>query len=504
MNNSLRSVFLRLVPVVIFLVPVSAAAAPCESLRMLSLPNTTITRAELVAAGPFQTSVNPAPPRLMLPAHCRVAAVLTPSSDSHIEIEVWLPAENWNGKFQAVGDGGLAGSIPSALMAPALAAGYATAGTDTGHVGVNADFMPAHPEKLIDFAFRSTHEMAVAGKALIVAYYGSAPKFSYYNACSGGGRHGLTSAQRYPVDFDGIVAGAASWNQARLDASRIGMNLTVNRTAEARIPPSKYPMVHAAVLQACDAQDGVKDGLIENPAVCKFDFAQLVCKNDDGPSCLTAPQVESAKVLTSSFKDPSSGKLLLQPHLWPGTELQWRVLGGPEPQNNSLARVRNFHLKDPNWQFTLDHIAADVERASAMDGGLLASDNFNLKPFFDRGGKLLMWHGWSDPQVPPDNSIIYYSNVLKTVGKVAETSIALYMLPGVSHCDGGAGPDTFDKMHSIESWVEEGQKPKQIIASHLTNGQVDRTRPLCPYPQVAKYNGRGSIDDAANFSCKAP
>ena len=227
-----------------------------------------------------------------------------PSSDSDIRIEVWLPESGWNGKFQAVGDGGLAGSIPFALMAPALAAGYATAGTDTGHVGGNADFMPAHPEKLIDFAYRSTHEMAVTGKAVIAAFYGNAPIWSYYNACSGGGRHALTSAQRYPVDFQGIVAGAASWNQARLDAGRVGVNLTVNRTPESRIPASKYPMIHDAVLRACDDADGVKDGVIENPRACHFDYATLACQGADGPSCLTAPQLESAKTMTSPFQGP--------------------------------------------------------------------------------------------------------------------------------------------------------------------------------------------------------
>jgi feruloyl esterase len=209
---------------------------------------------------------------------------------------------------------------------------YAAAGTDTGHAGGNADFMPGHPEKLIDFAYRSTHEMAVAAKAVIAAFYGQPPTWSYYYACSGGGRHGLTSAQRYPADFQGIVAGAASFNQPRLDAGRIGVNLTVNRTPESRIPESKYRMIHEAVLQACDGADGV----IENPRACAFDYATLACNGADGPSCLMPAQVESARVLTSSFRDPATGKVLMQPHLWPGSELEWGRLGGPEPLKNSL------------------------------------------------------------------------------------------------------------------------------------------------------------------------
>jgi feruloyl esterase len=496
----LAAAFLQTVPAV--------AAIRCEDLAQLSLSATTVTLSQVVAAGKFEPASQPGRGRAQQPqafaklsAFCRVLLTSKPTGDSDIRIEVWLPESGWNGKFQAVGDGGLAGSIPFALMAPALAEGYATAGTDTGHVGGNADFMPGHPEKLIDFAYRSTHEMAMAGKAVIAAFYGKAPTWSYYNACSGGGRHALTSAQRYPVDFQGIVAGAASWNQARLDAARIGANLTVNRTVESRIPASKYPMIHDAVLQACDASDGVKDGLIENPRTCNFDYGTLACKGPDGPSCLTAPQVESAKVLTSPFRDPGTGKVLFEPHLWPGVELQWGTLGGPEPLGNSLARVRNFHLKDPKWEFSLATIAADIERATSMDNGLLASDNFNLRPFFDRGGKLLMWHGWSDPQVPSENSIIFFNGVLKTVGAGAADSIALFMLPGVLHCGGGPGPDTFDKMAAVSKWVEQGQKPVRIVASHLTAGKADRTRPLCPFPQMAKYAGVGDTNDATNFSC---
>jgi feruloyl esterase len=460
-----------------------------------------------VPAGGFapgaQGGAAAAQPYAKLPVFCRVALTLTPSSDSDIKVEVWLPAAGWNGNLQVVGAGGLAGSVPHNLMAPALAAGYATSGTDTGHVGGNADFMPEHPEKLIDFAYRSTHVMAVAAKAVVAAFYSKPPAVSYYNGCSGGGRHALTSAQRYPEDFDGIVAGAATWNQARLDAGRIGINLTVNRTTDSRIPASKYPMVHNAVLQACDLQDGVKDGVLENPMACKFDYATLMCKGPDGPGCLTAPQVESAKVMTSPLKDPATGRVLLEPHLPPGVELQWATLGGPEPLSNSLARVRNFHLKDPKHEFRLANVAADVERAARMDNGLIASNNFDLRPFFNRGGKLLIWHGWSDPQVPAQNSVIYFNNVVKTVGTGAHDSMALFMLPGVLHCGGGPGPDTFDEMAAISRWVEQKQKPTRIVASHLTDGKVDRTRPLCPYGQVAKYNGSGDTNDAASFSCAA-
>lgn len=487
-----------------------SAAVRCEELTSVPIPGTTIASAQRVAAGTFAAPADNAREAAArarqfaaLPSFCRVVLTARPSADSDIRIEVWLPETGWNNRLQAVGDGGLAGSIPMPLMAEALAEGYATAGTDTGHVGGTADFMPAHPEKLVDFAYRSTHEMAVASKALVTAFYGTAPRWSYYNACSGGGRHAITSAQRFPADFDGIVAGAASWNQARLDAGRIGINLTVNRSPESAIPASKYPMVYAAVLKACDMKDGVADGVIENPRACNFDYASLTCAGADGPNCLTKAQVDSARIMTSPFVDAATGRTLLEPHLWPGSELQWGTLGGPQPLANSVSRVRHFHLKDPAYEFRLANVASDIERAASMDGGLIASSNADLRPFFGRGGKLLMWHGWGDPQVPAQNSVIYFTNVMKTVGAAAENSLALFMLPGVLHCGGGAGPDTFDRMTPITRWVEGGQKPQRIVASRERDGKAERTRPLCPFPQTARYLGTGDTNSAESFACAA-
>ncbi len=488
----------------------SSAGQDCEALQRLSLTGAEVTGVESVAAGALSVTQIPKsaektlPPVLArLPAFCRVKISAKPGPGSDIRIEVWLPASGWTGRLQAVGDGGLAGYIPFALMAEALEAGYATTGTDTGHVGGSADFMPGNPDKLLDFAYRSTHEMAKAAKSVVAAHFGKPPVKSYYNACSGGGRHGITSAQRFPGDFDGIVAGAPSWNQARLDAARIGINLTVNRTPEHYIPPAKYPMIHRAVMEACDGLDGVVDGILENPRACRFDYASLLCKDADNENCLTAAQVETAKVLTSSFRDPASGKVLLEPHLRPGSELQWATLAGPKPLPNPLDRVRRFHLKDTSWVFKFENIAEDVERAARMDGGLLASDNYNLKPYFDRGGKLLIWHGWADPQVPAENSIIYYENVRRTVGGQANDAMALFMMPGVLHCRGGPGADTFDRMGAIRAWVEKGEKPARIVAQRRSAGKVVSTRTLCPFPQVARYSGSGDTADAANYACTA-
>jgi feruloyl esterase len=480
------------------------AATACEKLTAMTLPNATIDSAQMVAAGVFvQPDGRGATTTFAnLPAFCRVTAMLTPSSDSDIKTEIWLPATGWNGKFQAVGNGGWAGTIPYSSMAAALRQGYATAGTDTGHVGNNADFAVGHPEKLVDLAYRSIHEMTVRAKTILNAHYGSPTKFSYYTGCSQGGRQGLAAAQNYPEDFDGIIAGAASWNQMRAHGARVALNVIVNKDAESVIPPSKYPLIHEAVLNSCDALDGLKDGVIENPPMCKFDYAELACKAGDGLHCLSSGQVESARAMTSPLRDPKTGRILFEGHLMVGSELGWATLGGPQPLALSTSGMRNVVFSDQKWDYHKMDLATDVDRAAASDNGAMYSGDSNLKPFFDHGGKLLMYHGWNDPQVNPLNSVIYYENVLKAVGKnKAENSIALFMVPGMNHCSGGPGTDTFDRMKVIEDWVEQGQKPNEIVAWHVTNGQVDKTRPLCPYPQVAKYKGSGSTNDAANFVC---
>ncbi len=484
----------------------NAAAASCENLLGLNLSNAKIDAANTVAAGGFVVPGRAVGTNIFanLAAFCRVSVTLTPTSDSDIKVEIWLPGAGWNGKFQAVGNGGWAGVIPYPAMSAALTAGYATAGTDTGHVGGTADFALGHPEKVIDLAYRSMHEMTVQAKKVIDAYYGSPAKFSYYNGCSQGGRQGLAEAQRYPDDFDGIVAGAAAWDQLRLVGERTALNLVVNKNAESIIPPTKYRMLHDAVLKACDMMDGVKDGVIENPLMCKFDYASLTCKSGDGPNCLTNGQVESAVAMTSRLKDPNSGNVLFDRNLLPGSELGWGTLGGPQPLAIAVSGMRNIVFQNPAWDYHSMNISTDIERAAESDKGAFYTGDPNLKPFFERGGKLLMYHGWSDPQVTPWNSVVYYNNVLKTVGEEkAADSIQLFMIPGVNHCSGGPGTDTFDKMKAIGEWVELGTKPAQIIASHMTNGKVDKTRPLCPFPQVAKYKGEGDSDDTANFYCAA-
>jgi feruloyl esterase len=473
--------------------------------------NATVTSANEIAPGAFTppaaasgSGVSPAVARALaaLPTFCRVTVTSTPTPDSDIKIEVWLPKSGWNGKFLAVGNGGWAGTISYSALAGAVSQGYAGASTDTGHSTPGASFVIGHPEKLVDYAHRSLHELAVQGKAIVTAFYGNRPTASLWNGCSTGGNQGLTVASMYPADFDAIVAGASPDPRARLHAVRLLAHRMIHRTVGSYIPPEKYPALHQAVMNACDARDGVKDGVIENPAGCRFDPKVLECKGADGPSCLTAEQVATARVIYSDVKDPRTGRVLYSPLLQPGSELMWATLAGPKPFANAAEAFRFLVARDPAWDPARFNAETDVE-ATDKAAAVLNTASPNLEPFFSRGGKLLMYHGWNDQQVPATSSIGYFNRVVGAVGKSAVgKSIQLYMVPGMNHCQGGPGTDTFDKIAALEEWLARGRAPERIVASHMTEGKVDRTRPLCPYPQVAVYKGSGSTDEAANFWCR--
>jgi feruloyl esterase len=483
-----------------------AHGATCESLKTLSLDHATVTLAEVVEAGAFHLpntgrgAAAQANQYKELPRFCRVAATLTPSSDSDIKIEVWMPAANWNNKFQAVGNGGWAGVISYPAMAQALKRGYATSSTDTGHVGGSGSFALGHPEKLIDFSYRSEHEMTVKAKSIIDAFYGSAPRLSYWNGCSTGGRQGLKEAQMFPNDFDGIIAGAP----ANRTAISLWIADAVLKDPASYIPPAKYPMIHQAAVAACDERDGLKDGLIDDPRKCTFDPQVLACKNGDGPSCLTAPQIKAVKQIYSPAVNPRTGKQLFA-SLPPGTELGWGVQAlGPEPSQNIYDQYRYVVFKDPNWDWKTFDFDKDEEKGNRPEHLIMNATDPNMKPFFSHGGKLLLYHGWSDPNVSTLNTITYYESVVQNLGGPAKAAdnLRLFLAPGMGHCGGGEGPNQFDMVTALEQWVEKGKAPGEVIASHATSGQVDRTRPLCAYPQVATYKGSGDPNEAASFACK--
>ena len=482
-------------------------AASCEALSSLSLPEAPITVAQAVEAGAFIPPAGNAAANAAvfkdLPAFCRVAATLKPTADSEIKIEVWMPASMWNGKFLANGNGGWTGSINYAALATSLRRGYATAMTDTGHEGGSASFVTGHPEKLIDFAYRAVHEMTVAAKSIVKSFYGDVPKQSYWTGCSQGGRQGLTEAQLFPGDFDGIIAGAPANNWVHMMAQIVWAAQSVHNNEASYIPPAKYPAIHAAVLAACDARDGVKDGVLEDPTRCKFDPKSLECRGADAPNCLTAAQVDAARRIYGAVTNPRTHELIY-PGLEPGSELGWdQFLAGPQPTSFATDEFKYVVFNNPDWDYRTLNFDTDIELADQKDSGVLNATDPNLKDFFKRGGKLLQYHGWNDQLISPSNSADYYRSVQKALGGKLQDSYRLFMVPGMKHCQGGDGTDKFDMLSVIEQWVENGKAPDRIEASRMADDKVVRTRPLCPYPQVAVYKGKGSTDDTHNFTCKA-
>ena len=485
--------------------PTAIAAETCERLAKIALPDTTITLAGTVVAGTFtppSTGPNAAQPLTNLPAFCRVAAVIKPSPDSHIEMEVWLPAENWNGKFEAVGNGGWAGVISYAAMASALREGYATASTDTGHKGNDAAFGIGHPEKVIDFAVRAVHEMTVKSKTVVSTFYDRAPRLSYWNGCSTGGRQGLMSAQKYPADFDAIVAGAPANYQTHLHAWDLTVAVPALTDPAAVVAPAKLEMLNRAVLQACDARDGVKDGVLSNPRACTFDPSTLLCRGGSDADCLTAPQVESVKRMYAPAKT-NSGEVVF-PGKDPGSETGWTAIaGGAAPAGVSLGSFRVAY-SDMNWDWRGFDLDRDLKIVDERVGTIINAVDPDLSAFKARGGKLLLYHGWNDTSISPGNTVNYYSSVLAKMGAKQDDWIRLFMAPGMQHCRGGPGPNQVNFMSALERWRESGVAPDRLIAARVADNAVETTRPLCPYPQVAQYTGIGSTNDAANFVCKAP
>jgi tannase/feruloyl esterase len=485
-------------------VPVTAAGS-CESLLSLKLPSATITMAKVqptpeggvkLATGPGRT--------VSIPEACRVAATLTPSSDSEIKMELWMPTSNWNGRYQAVGNGAFNGNINVNAIVPALARGYAASSTDGGHTGGSASFGLGHPEKVIDFGWRAVHETSVVSKKIIESFYGNGPKMSYFNGCSAGGRQAMQEAQRFPADFNGIIAGAPGldWTGRAAQAVRIAKRLEQNEAA--RLGQAQRQLLHNAVLESCDLMDGVKDGVLENPKRCKFDPGVLECKGADSASCLTPPQVETARMIYSAAVNPKTKRAIHG--LAPGSELGWTDLGWTaSARATGLDQFRFLVFGDPTWNIQKFNWESDIALAEEKDNNTINALDPNLKPFISRGGKLISYHGWSDPQISPANTTQYYDRVVEVSGgrDNVHKSYRLFMAPGMGHCSGGEGPNTFDMLTALERWVEGGIAPDQIAASITRpTAMLDRSRPLCPYPQVAVYKGSGSTDDAMNFACR--
>ncbi|HTV80352.1 MAG TPA: tannase/feruloyl esterase family alpha/beta hydrolase [Steroidobacteraceae bacterium] len=491
--------------------PVHAAAACASLAQELKLPHTTITLATEVPAGAFKlpTGAGAGGPGAnfgALPAFCRVAGTARPTADSDIRFEVWMPLSGWNGKFVGGGNGVWAGSIAYGDMVTPLARGYATAASDVGHQGSPLDgtFLVGHPQKLIDFGHRAEHEMAVAAKATIKAFYGNGPSRSLYVSCSTGGRIGLMEAYRYPEDFDGISAMAPANPMVPLMVMSLWTGAATMKDPASGIPPPKFALVQKAALAACDANDGVKDGIITNPPACHFDPGVLQCKGDEAPDCLTAPQVTALRAIYEGPKNPRTGRQIY-PGLSVGSEAQMPVLTlGKEPFPVATSFFRGPVFNDPNWDFRTFDYDHDVQRALAYGSDALDVPASGLKSFFAGNRKLLLSHGWSDGLIPSQSTVDFYQALVKDIGSHrAAEDVRLFMVPGMGHCGGGSGPSSVDVLAAIDQWVESGHAPERLIASNPP-GRPSRTRPLCSYPKVATYAGHGDTDDEQNFRCETP
>jgi len=488
-----------------------AAAAECDELARMTLPGGQVTSATLVAPGAFQPPAGPgAPPGVGggayrdLPQFCRVQATLRPSSDSDIKIEVWLPASGWNGKFVGIGNGIWAGQLSLSQLADPLRRGYAAATTDTGHTGngLTAEWAIGHPEKLVDFGHRAVHEMTVTAKRAIEAFYGRAPSLSLWNSCSTGGRQGLMAAHRYPADYDAISAMAPANPMTDLMTQSMWAGWQPNRAPGAALSPPLLASVHRAAVAQCDKDDGLEDGLIGRPDVCRFDPETV-----EG---LTPAQVETMRAIYQGSPGLPG---------WPaGSELQLAVVaGGPTPFPVALTYFSMLAFADrAGWDWKTFDYTADAQAGRTFGAGILDVQPTGLAAFFARGGKLLLSHGWTDGLIPATNALRFHAGLMPTLSQQQATGqYRLFMVPGMDHCGGGDGPSQFDTLGTIDAWATSGTAPERIVATRPAAAggppgapagppRVPMSRPLCPYPMFAQYQGEGDTADAANFRCVAP
>ena len=504
----------------------ASAAASCESLASLALPHVTITLANLVEAGRFvqfppgRGGPAPAPaagrgrggaapsPFADLPPFCRVMATLTPSDDSDIKMELWMPAQGWNGNLRGTGNGGLGGGagVNPGALAGGIRRGYATVGNNTGHEG-DSSYALSHPEKIKDFGYRSVHESTVAAKALIAAFYGSGPKVSFIAEGGGGTIAALSSAQRYPEDYDVVAVTGMSSYLTRHTFGQMWIWQATHKDEASFIPQEKYPVLHQAALAACDGLDGSKDGVIGSVERCKFDPGVTLCKGADGPGCLTAPQVDAAKKIYAGPTNPRTKEEVYSP-LYPGSELGWgQLAGGAQPLGIPVEFFKYYVFRDPKWDYKTRAINFDDD-VTLSDRSEIQPVNAvdpDLGPFFARGGKLLLVDGWSDTSVPPKVAINYYRKVVAKVGaRAAKESMRFFMVPGMGHGPGTAGDENFnfDALGLIEQWKETGKAPDTLIVSHFKGGMEVGKRLVCQYPQIAMYKGSGNTEEAASYACK--
>lgn len=503
-------------------------AADCQSLTGKTFANALIIETNDITPPFVATSMTPPGVAVTTP-FCRVRGLVRPAAGSNIYFEVWMPpAEKWNGNYQGNAPGGYAGSMFYEPTARALQAGYAASTTDNGHTGSEpSEWAVGHPERLADWGWRAVHETAMATKEVIAAYYGKPAKFSYFMGCSKGGGSAIMEAQRFPADYNGIVAGAMGWNLS----ARLAMYLSTIQAVQAPgawVSPAKLDLLHGAVLAAC----GGTDGILDDPGACTFDPARLQCKTDDSSSCLTAQQVASIRKIYAGPTD-ANGKSIY-PGYARGSELNWsRAMMGSEDQpgvgttsySGFTNRARDLLFGHSDWNLRTLTPDAIYRQAQKKLGAAWDAVNPNLSAFRAAGGKILSYQGWTDDAVPPDGTIRYYNQSAETMGgiEIARSFHRLFMAPGMDHCGGGIGPNSIggaydrpppvrDPEHDVASalalWVEQGVAPDNIVATRYHDNApskgISSQRPMCAYPSTARYTGRGDTKQAANWTCTTP
>lgn len=482
------------------------AGTPCAKLTSMTIPGVTVDSAEVSLAG----TVLLGGANLNLPQFCRVQAVARPTPDSEIHLEIWMPAQAaWNGKFLGTGNGGYSGALSYPDMAKALNEGYATAGHDTGHSGSDLHFGLGHPEKVADYAFRAVHIMTTTAKLIVREHLGRFADKMYFSGCSAGGHQALSEVQRYPDDYDGVIAGAPANNRLGQTFGFLWSWMALHDSNGAPLlKPDELKMVTEAAIKACDAIDGLSDGMIEDQRRCNFDPASLACDKENSATraCLSPTQVEATRKVYAGAKNPRTGQQIFAgwskgSESFGNSAIQsWSLylLDPPEPMRVDALRYFLFH--DPNWDWRTIDWDRDVDYAKQQLGFLNATET-NLTPFASRGGKLILYAGGADPVVPLADTVNYYDGVVKAMGGIEKTRAfaRLFIAPGMGHCGGGVGPNKFDPLPALDQWVTHASPPAKLPASHQPATKVYRPRALCPYPEVAR-----SANGAADFVCVLP
>ena len=520
-------------------VTIAAAASTCKDLTSFHLDKTAITSAVEVPGGIYDPLEKEKATRKTypseVPAFCRVAGITHPVPQSTIRFEVWLPTPSaWNHKIQGLGNGAYSDSLSWGGLVNAIRLGYAASSTDTGHTGGDLKFAVDHPERIEDWGNRSIHVTARIASAIVAHYYGKSAEHEYFNGCSTGGHQALSEAQRYPEDYDGILAGDAGNDRVHLNVGFLWDFAAAHPDGGKSIfTDADLHLLHNAAIAACDAKDGVKDGILSDPLSCGFDPGVLLCKASQTSNCFTQQQVDAARKIYAGPRNPRTGEQIIAGYA-PGSEiienggqyLGWQnfITQPTEPQRVDFWKY--WVLNDPNWDwhtFDYDHDVANGDQKMAV----VNASSGDVRAFHNRGGKLLIYHGWADPVGPPGDAIDYYQKVEKMDGGPSATFkfARLFFVPGMSHCGGGTGyevsggsrantnPDDVpkwqytdadhDMLSALDRWVTTGKAPDEIIAFHKENGRTTRTVPVCPFPEVARYSGKGDTADSSSYACKA-